>query len=225
FYRDVVWRRRLLEIAVHDPLPAGVTESVSGWGWPRESQSWNWSGHEGAPLKVAVYSRCEKVRLELNGKMIGEKPTSAETKLKAEFEVPYAPGELRALGMTDGKVVATKVLETTGQPQQLKVTADRANIRADRNDLSYVTIEIVDDHGNRVPDASVPVRFSITGPAELAAVGNGSPNQPSSFHLPQCTTFQGRCQAILCPNGAAGEVTLRAESDGLDPATIAVEVR
>ena len=122
FYRDVVWRRSQIEMAVHAPVPTGLTEVLSGWAWPDESRSWNWPGYEGKPLQVSVYSRCEKVRLELNGKVIGEMPVSDATKLTAKFDVPYAPGELRALGLIDGKVVAQTVINTTGAPKKLKLT-------------------------------------------------------------------------------------------------------
>jgi beta-galactosidase len=106
YYRDVVWKRSPLALAVHAPVPAGRTEKFSDWGWPDEHQSWTWPGQEGKPLKVAVYSRCENVRLELNGKIIGEQPVTEATKLTAHFEVPYAPGELRATGFSGGKAVA-----------------------------------------------------------------------------------------------------------------------
>lgn len=225
FYRDVVWRRSEIELAVHTPIPAGLSERVSVWGWPDESQCWNWSGQEGTPLQVSVYSRCEAVRLELNGTVIGEKPVSEATKLTAVFEVPYAPGELQAFGLKDGKVAAQTTLRTTGEPKKLKLTADRARIRADRSDLSYVAVEVVDTNGQRVPDAEISVRFSVTGVGELAAQGSGVPNQPASFQAPVCKTFEGRCLAILRPTGGSGEILLRAEADGLETESITVKVR
>jgi beta-galactosidase len=224
-YRDVVWRRSPIEMSVHSPLPPGVSENVSAWGWPDESQSWNWPGQEAKPLQVSVYSSCDSVRLELNGKVIGEKPISADTKLTARFDVPYAPGELVALGLNDGNVVAKKTLKTCGAPKRLKLTPDRANIRADRNDLSFVAVEVVDTEGQRVPNAEIPVRFSASGVGELAAQGSGSPNDPASFHAPERKTFQGRCLAILRPTGGAGQITLHAEADGLEPATATVQAR
>ncbi|HZI32020.1 MAG TPA: glycoside hydrolase family 2 TIM barrel-domain containing protein, partial [Candidatus Binatia bacterium] len=42
FYRDVIWGRRQIAMFVHSPVPPGLTERVSAWGWPDESQSWNW---------------------------------------------------------------------------------------------------------------------------------------------------------------------------------------
>lgn len=222
FYRDVVWRRSPMEIAVHAPTPPGLHEIVSGWGWPDETQSWNWPGQEGKPLQVVIYSRCERVRLELNGQVIGEEPVSDATKLTARFEVPYAPGELRAFGLTGGKIVAKKTLKTIGEPKKLQLTADRASISADGNDLSYVTVVVADAGGQRVPNAEAEVRFSVGGPGELAGQASGAPNEPASFRGPARKTFQGRCLAILRPTGEAGDITLRAEAVGLEPATITV---
>ncbi|HWI57225.1 MAG TPA: DUF4982 domain-containing protein, partial [Bacillota bacterium] len=209
----------------HTPLPAGQQEKVSAWGWPDECQSWTWPGQEGKPMQVAIYSRCDTVRLELNGKLVGEKPVSAATKLTARFELPYAPGELRALGLVKGKVVTTATLRTAGAPRKLRLVADRSKIRAERNDLSYVTVEVVDAAGQRVPNAKLPVRFSVSGDGELAALGCGSPDDAASFRAPQHTTFQGRCLAILRPGGETGKITLRAEADGLEPATRTVQTR
>ncbi|MGB7747247.1 MAG: glycoside hydrolase family 2 TIM barrel-domain containing protein [Verrucomicrobiia bacterium] len=225
YYRDVVWGRSQIEMEVHAPMPPGFHEIVSAWGWPDECQSWNWPGQEDKPLQVAVYSRCDTVRLELNGKIIGEKPVSATTKLTAKFEVPYVPGELRASGLNNGKVVATTVLRTAGAPAKLRLTADRETIRNDRNDLSYVTVEVLDQDGNRVPNAVIPVHFSVSGAGELAAQGSSSPNDVASFHAPMRKTFQGRCLAILRPKGGAGTITLRAQADGLVADVITIQTR
>jgi beta-galactosidase len=225
YYRDVVWRRSPLEMMVHAPIPAGLSERVSGWGWPNELQSWNWRGHEGTPMQVSVYSRCERVRLELNGQVVGEQPVSDATRLTAKFDVPYAPGTLRAIGLTGGRVVAQTLLRTSGAPLRLKLTADRTRIRKSRDALSYVTVEVVDKNGQRVPDAEVTVRFSVTGVGELAAQGSAVPNQPASFRAPLRKTFQGRALAILRPHGVAGQITLRASADGLQPAIITVQAR
>jgi len=222
YYRDVLWRLSPIEVMVHEPIPDGLTEELSWWGWPNEMQSWNWQGHEGTPLQVRVFSRCEKVRLELNGKVIGEQPVSEDTKLVATFDVPYEPGELKAYGLKNGKVVAETMLKTSGAPKAVKLTADRTVIRADRSDLSYVTVEIVDENGQRVPDAEQKVRFIVEGAGELAGQTSGSPNKPASFKAPECTTMNGRCIAILRPTGGAGDITMRVEADGLIPASIVV---
>lgn len=227
FYRDVIWRRSQIEMMVHAPIPPGLTEELSWWAWPDESPSWNWSGHEGTPLQVNVYSRCEAVRLTLDGRVIGEAPVSEATKLTASFTVPYAPGELRAFGLVGGQIVAETSLRTTGAAARLRLTADRTTLRPDRNDLAYVTVEVVDAAGRRVPDADRLVRFSVTGAGELAGQASAAPRSPASFRAPERKTHQGRCLAILRPSiGAnAGTITLRAEADGLDPAELMIPCR
>src|ERR1017187_781061 len=225
YYRDVVWRRSQIEMMVHTPRPDGAWERVSGWGWPDETRSWNWPGREGKSLQVAVYSRCDAVRLELNGKVIGEKPVSAATKLTAKFDVPYRPGELLAIGLINGKAVAKTTLKTAGAPQAIRLTADRSAIQADRNDLSYVTVEVVDQNGNVVPTATIPVRFTISGAGELAATGSSAPNDASSLHVPLRKTYEGCCLAIVRPTGSAGKITLKAEAGGLKAATIVIQTR
>jgi beta-galactosidase len=218
YFRDVVWNNSKLEMAVHAPIPSGKKEGISYWGWPDEYQSWTWPGEEGKTMQVSVYSRCSEVRLELNGKVIGQKPVSEETRLTAKFEVPYAPGELKAVGLTDGKEVATRIFKTAGNPASLKLTADRNKIRANRDDLAYVTVEVLDKDGNLVPNAVIKVKLSVSGDGELLASGNAAPNDMQSFQQPQKETWHGRCLAIIRPNGPAGKITLTAKAEGLKDA-------
>jgi len=208
-------------VAVHVPLADSCKEKISYWGWPDEQQSWTWPGNEGKKMSVNVYSRSPLVRLELNGKIIGEKqiPDSSVT---AKFEVPYEPGELKALAIENGKQVGNVTLTTTNTPKKILLKADRSAIQSSRNDLAYVTVEIADDKGNVVPNANVPVDFSISGAGELAAVGNANPSEMASFHQPKRNTFRGKCLVILRPKGDAGDITLAANSPGLQSAKIVV---
>jgi len=224
-YRDVVWGRSQLELAVHRPLPPGRSEILSGWGWPDELASWTWLGDEGKSMQVSVYSSGDTIRLELNGKKIAEKQIGGSDKLTAKFELPYAPGELKAIALKQGKVVATKSLRTVGEAKKIQLIMDRKNISTSRNDLAYVTVEITDAAGNLLPDANVPVKFSVSGAGELAAVGSGSPNRPESFRGPVRTTWHGRALAILRPSGSSGKIRLHAEADGLAGDDIEVLVK
>ena len=85
FYRDVLWDNSKLEINVHVPIPAGFAENLSGWGWPNELQSWTWKGNEGKPLQVRVFTKASHVKMELNGKVVGERDLKIEDKYIAVF--------------------------------------------------------------------------------------------------------------------------------------------
>jgi beta-galactosidase len=225
YYRDVVWGNSKLEMAVQRPVPAGRIEELSKWGWSDELRSWTWPGAEGKALTVRVYTVGDTVHLMLNGKQIGARQVSLETRLKAEFEIPYIPGELKAVALKDGKEIAVLAFKTAGKASKLALKADRAQIHKSRNDLSYVTVEVHDEAGNVVPDAAVPVTFSLKGAGELAGAGNANPQDMASFRQPHRTTFRGKCLAVLRPSGAAGDITLRVEAEGLAPATLTIQAR
>ena len=76
YYRDVIWRQSPIAMAVHAPIAPGKHEDVNAWGWTDELISWTWEGLENQPMRVNVYSRSPRVKLFLNGKLIGEKETN-----------------------------------------------------------------------------------------------------------------------------------------------------
>jgi beta-galactosidase len=223
-HRRVIWGLSKLEMAVQRPVPEGRTETISAWGWSDELRSWTWPGSEGKTVKVRVYSTGDQVRLLLNGKEIGVKPVSAETGLRAEFDVAYAAGELKAVALSGGGQIAELALKTVGKPARLRLVADRASIRRSRDDLSFVTLEVLDQAGELVPDAVVPVSIGISGAGELAAVGTANPKDVESFRRTRPRTYHGRCLAIVRPKGVAGSATVQAQAAGFAAANIVVQV-
>jgi beta-galactosidase len=196
----------------------------SKWHWHDAAADWNWSGHEGSPIEVSVYSSCPEVELFLNGKSLGRKKTDRSTEFMAKWEVPYQPGVLRAVGLQGRRTLNTAELRTADEPLNIHFSADRREIKADGQDLSYITVELRDNKGVRHPKAENLIRFEIEGPGEIVAVGNANPVSLESYQQPQRKAWQGRCMVIVKSNGA-GEITLRATSDGLKPAQVIVVAR
>ncbi|HEY6978343.1 MAG TPA: glycoside hydrolase family 2 TIM barrel-domain containing protein [Chitinophagaceae bacterium] len=215
YYRDVVWNRSKLEMLVHAPIPEGHKEAISGWGWYDEFPSYTFNGHEGKPLQVKVYTHYNMVRVVLNGKTIGEQKVSLQTKFTATFNINYQPGILKAIGLQNGKVVDSVVLQTAGEPARIRLTADRSRIHASPNDLAYVTAEVLDAKGQLVPHATLLLHFSIIGNGEIIATASACPNCMESFQKPEHKTFEGKCLIIVRPKGNAGKITLKAEGEGL----------
>jgi beta-galactosidase len=214
-YRDVLWDNSKLEINVHSPIPAGFAENISMWGWPDEWPSWNWKGNEGKPLQVRVFTKVSHIKLELNGKIVGEKDLKTEDKYIAVFEVPYQQGELKAVASESGKEVASKVLKTTGDPASIRMVADRNKIKADCNDLSFIKIEVIDANGQLVPQNSFPVNIRISGNGELVASGNTDPKDMASVNRLLISTYKGKALAVIRPSGTEGSIKIIAESQGL----------
>jgi beta-galactosidase len=225
YFRDVVWRRSKIEMAVHAPLPDSCKEKVSFWGWPDEQQNWTWPGHEGKIFKVNVYSHSGMVRLELNGKAIGDKPINDTSMLTATFDVPYEPGILKAVALENGKPMAEVILNTTGEQESIRLVADRPVIKAVRNELSYVSVEVTDKNGNVVPYASANIRLSSAGPGIIVAAGNGNASDAAGFQNKVINSYRGRGLVILKSDGNAGEITVEATSQGLKPAKIIINAK
>ncbi len=223
YYRDVVWGRSKIEMAVHEPIPAGKIENISYWGWPNELQSWNWKTLEGNTFQISVYSSCNSVRLELNGKVMGEKIIPVDSNYIVKFDLTYEPGELKAIGLSDGKEVAEKIIRTTGEAKNIRLSADRNSIHADRNELSYISVEVTDQNGNIIPDGKFPIILKISGVGELLAAGNACPNEPESFKDPKCKTFRGKALVIIRPTGKPGLINVTASSSGLTQSSIEVQ--
>lgn len=223
YYRDVVWNRSKMEMLVHTPVPDGHKEALSSWGWYNELPAYTFSRAENKPLQVHVYTRYPTVRLVLNGKTIAEQNVSPQTKLTATFTINYEPGELKAFGLQNGKAVDSVVLQTAGEPARIRLTADRVHIHASRNDLAYVTAEVVDAKGQLVPYTALPLHFSVKGNGEIIATGNADPSGVESFQKPQHKTFEGKCLAIVRPKGRAGNIILKAEGEGLTAGEVVIE--
>jgi beta-galactosidase len=220
YYQHVVWREDKISMFVHRPIPDGKKEITSPWGFPDELKSWNWAGNEGKKMQVHVYTRSKLVKLELNGKQVGEQAVEGSKSITATFEVPYEPGTITARCFDNGVETSSETIKTVGKPASVRLSADRSTIKTDRNDLSYVMVEIIDAEGNVVPDAdNVQVNFSISGNGELAGVGNGNPIDLSGFQQPRKNSWQGRCLAIIRPKGEAGKIVLTARAEGLTEGT------
>lgn len=185
---------------------------------------WNWSGREGEITPVMVYTSGDEAELFLNGTSLGRKK-KAEREYRLRWDaVKYAPGELKVVAYKNGKRWAEAAVRTTGSAAALKLEADRTNIRADGRDLSFITVKVVDARGEVVPNASQLVKFSVSGPGEIAGVDNGDATSLLSFQGREMKAFSGQCLVILRSRaGENGKIELTAKADGLSAATTKIK--
>jgi beta-galactosidase len=206
---------------------------------------WNWRGREGQAIPVLCYTNCNAVELFLNGKSFGEKrmefprqgnsggwnsydkprvyPTTAD--LHLEWDIPYEPGILKAVGRKDGKIVCVEEIRTTGAAASLKMVVDRDTVIADARDAANVEVTVVDNNGNVVPTADNLVQFSITGEGIIAGVDNGNPRDHDPYKSDHRKAFNGLCLAVIQSSDKAGRITLIAKSEGLKDASIEIIVQ
>ena len=196
---------------------------------------WNWTGREGQRIPVMVYTNAEQVELFLNGRSLGTKRLGVDTfeipvgpnesktlkfttKYRLLFEAPYEPGVLRAVGKRKGATLTDEV-RTVGAPARVRLLPDRAAIRADGDDLSFITVRVEDKDGNLCPLADNLVRFHVEGAGRIAAVDNGNAATVEPFQAEQRKAFSGMALVIVrSERGRKGAIRVSAASEGLQAA-------
>jgi beta-galactosidase len=184
---------------------------------------WNWAGREGQEIEVWCFSNCEEVELWLNGQSLGRQKMPRNSHLV--WKVKYQPGALVARGYTGGKEIASETVETTGEPAGVRLVPDRATINADGEDVSVVTVQIVDAQGRVVPVADNEVSFDAGPNAKILGVGNGNPSSHEPDKAARRKVFNGLCQVIVQSTADPGTIHLKAESPNLQSAEADIETR
>ena len=181
---------------------------------------WNLQGHEGEEVEVWAYSNCDEVELTVNGKKLGRQPMPRNGHLK--WKAVYQPGRVEATGYKNGKRILTKTIETTKAAAKVVLKADRHQIAADGQDMAIVNIELHDQKGRFVPNASPVLTFCLEGDASIIGCGNGDPSYLGSDHPDKqpCHTFSipafnGRAQVLIQSGKLPSTVTLKCTADGL----------
>ncbi|MBQ0022132.1 MAG: DUF4982 domain-containing protein [Prevotellaceae bacterium] len=182
---------------------------------------WNWQPGQDIDM-WAYYNNADEVELFVNGVSQGKR-SKTEDKLHVVWNVKYQPGEVKIVAYKDGNAVREQSIKTAGAPAKIRLTADKASIKADGRDLAYITVEVVDKDGNLCPNAENLIKFELDVSTAIAGVDNGSPISLERFKDNKRKAFYGKCLVVLQNTGSDGTSKLTATSDGLESAEIVVE--
>lgn len=138
------------------------------------------------------------------------------------WHVPFEPGTLKAISRKNGREVLTQTVHTAGRPAKIELVADRSILKADGKDISFITVKILDEDGNIVPDADNKVDFKIDGNGFIAGIDNGDENNHDPFKADYTKAFHGLALAIVQAKKKPGLVTFTVTSAGLQPASVVI---
>lgn len=225
YFREIVFGlRNTPYLAVQRPRTDGLVPAGGPWSWTDTVASWSWTSsvESGTPMVVEVYSDADEVELRCNGTTVGRAPAGPAQRYRAEFAVPFEPGELVAIGYADGAETGRETLRSAAGDVRLRAEAERSDIRAALDDLAYVSILLADDAGIVWPDRDLDVEVEVAGPGELLGLGSARPDTTESYLAARTRTFEGRAQAVVRPTGAAGDIRITVRADGHEPVTVVV---
>ena len=207
---------------------------------------WNWEGREEESIPVFVYTNAEEAELFLNGKSLGKKVKGKDkTPIPINFidweggryqgdflspyrlmwKVPYQKGKLSVKAYDKSKLVAQAERITAGNPAKIRLIPDRSNIKANKDDLSFITVEVTDEQGNICPNASNNIHFEVSGVGVIAAVGNGNAASTASFQSNQRKAFQGKCLLVIKSIDKSGEINIKASAKGLTSESLMISAK
>ena len=181
---------------------------------------WTWPDRVGKVTPVYCYTDYPTAELFVNGKSQG-RITKSDTARLDRFRlrwrnVVYQPGELKVVVYdAQGNKAGQQVIKTAGKPKRLLLEPERKTIKADGNDLAYVTVSLVDKNGTLCPDAANKLEFTVTGAGTYKAACNGDATSLEPFTQPQMSLFHGQLVVVCQAGKQPGVMTLTVK----DPAT------
>ncbi|GAA4299118.1 glycoside hydrolase family 2 TIM barrel-domain containing protein [Aestuariibaculum suncheonense] len=181
---------------------------------------WTWPGKEGKIIPIWTYSNSDEVELFLNGKSLGVKSNAG--KMNLSWDVPYVPGELKAIAKIKGEVVAEQVYKTSKSPVQIEILVDKDKLLADGLSCAHLEVNILDEDGNFVPYANNLLTFQVEGPAINLGLENGDPLDLSSNKINKRKVFNGKCLMILQTTKQPGNIKVKVSSPDLKSEEISI---
>ena len=189
---------------------------------------WTFPGREGETTPVYCYTSWPSAELFVNGKSQGRIVKNPNTRLDRYRlrwnNVKYEPGEIKVVAYDyDGTPKGEKIIRTAGAPARIVLKADRNSISSNGEDLSFVTVSVVDKDGNPCPTATNKMKFNVSGAAKFRAACNGDATSLVAFNSTEMPLFSGEL-VVVVEGLKHGTATLSVSADGLATATLPITV-
>jgi beta-galactosidase len=190
---------------------------------------WNWEGRQGEKTPVFVYTNYESAELFVNGKSQGIQNKIKNGNPQERYrllwnDVIYESGIVKVVAFDkNGKAVAEKEVKTAGKPHKIVLEADRKTIKSNGEDLSFVTVSVVDKNGIPCPTATNQLQFEVTGKGTFRAACNGDATSLELFHLPTMKLFSGKLVVLVKSTKEVGKIELKVSGKGLKKGIIELE--
>ena len=193
--------------------------------WQKEDHTihllphWTWGKQRrGQVTPVYCYTDYPTAELFVNGKSqgkISKNPKERLDRYRLRWnDVKYEPGQLKVVVYDEqGKQAGEQVVSTAGKPSKLKLDVwtqhDAEWLKADGEDLAFITVSLTDAKGTVIPDANDRLTFEVSGAGRFEAVCNGDATSLESFSKPAMRLFSGQLVVVVRSDKKAGNLTLK----------------
>ncbi|NLM11188.1 MAG: DUF4982 domain-containing protein [Clostridiaceae bacterium] len=199
-------------------------DSLENFDYNRElSRLWNYP--EGKMVQVVCFTNCTETELYVNDKSYGTKSLKDYSEGYLTWTVPFAEGELRAVGINDKGEKVESVLKTTCEPYKIRLKCTDKYLIADGRDLTHVIVEITDSEGNLVCTAENEIRVTVEGEGSLLGLENGDLWDTTPYPETFRRAYNGRLVIYIEAGRNEGMVKVTAKTEGLETAEITIPCR
>ena len=189
---------------------------------------WTFPERVGKTTPVYCYTSWPSAELFVNGKSQGRIVKNPGTRLDRYRlrwnNVKYEPGEIKVVAYDyDGTPRGEKIVRTAGAPARIVLKADRNRISSKGEDLSFVTVSVVDKNGTPCPTATNKMKFEVSGAGKYRAACNGDATSLVAFNSTEMPLFSGEL-VVVVEGLKRGTAMLSVSADGLPTAKLPIEV-
>ncbi|MDC0584359.1 DUF4982 domain-containing protein [Bacteroidales bacterium] len=184
------------------------------WKFDDVDPSWNYK--KGDSVFVEVYSNSPQVELFINEKSYGIKNLADfnEDRL-IKYMVPYNAGQIKAVGIRDGKTESEYVLKTGRWLSKIELKADRTTIKANGYDVVHIEAFMKDANGTIVPNRDWQIKFDIEGVGKNIGVDNGWDHSVQPHKSDYIIPRNGKALLLIQSTRETGEIKISARSGNL----------
>ncbi|KRA78000.1 MULTISPECIES: glycoside hydrolase family 2 TIM barrel-domain containing protein [unclassified Roseateles] len=223
-FRASLWSNKPVVYLAAATASATQIASQSGQGTPlldqqkraKVTEHWNWP--VGESIVVSAYANTPEVQLWLNGKLVSTQKAADAVEGILSWTLPFEAGELKAVGLKDGRAVAEFKLETAGPAARVELK----RVATGKDGVEQIAFFVVDAQGRRVPDAAQKLRFEPVGPVEILGIGNGNLADVDDPRDAEHAVHEGRGLAVLRRTDHNTPARLRVSAPGLSAAELAL---
>lgn len=189
---------------------------------------WTFPERVGETTPVYCYTSWPSAELFVNGKSQGRIVKNPGTRLDRYRlrwnNVKYEPGEIKVVAYDyDGTPRGEKIVRTAGAPARIVLKADRNRISSKGEDLSFVTVSVVDKNGTPCPTATNKMKFEVSGAGKYRAACNGDATSLVAFNSTEMPLFSGEL-VVVVEGLKRGTAMLSVSADGLPTAKLPIKV-
>jgi beta-galactosidase len=223
FFRKSIWADDpFVYLAIYDQ--SKKNDYARGrWSFPSMASHLNFDHLQRRTVTAAVFTNCEETELWINGKKMGRRKRADFENGIIKWTFEYYSGSIDIKGFNKGKEECSYSVKTSGQPQKIKLIADRTEL--EKGGIAHIEINIVDKDGLLCPNEEVLVDFSLTGDGRFLGACSGDLNQNLGFSLLKVVTSQGKALAIIKAGDSQGNLELCAYSEKTEKALLRFKVR